>query len=140
MARKILLTGTFDILHPGHVKLLEWAKKKFKGKVIVIVARDENVKRIKGKKPVFSEKERKAIIEALKYVDKAVLGDRKDFIKPIVREKPDVIVLGYDQWIGKRELEKKLKELGLNVKIVKAPCFNPRKWKSSKISERFKIL
>lgn len=138
MKRKVLLAGTFDILHPGHVKLFEWVKKRFGGELVVIVARDENVKKIKGKKPVFSEKERKKILEALKFIDKVILGDKKDFFRPILKEKPEIIVLGYDQWIKKRELEKRLKELGIKAKVVRAPGFSTKKWKSSKILQKIR--
>ncbi|HIQ49839.1 MAG TPA: FAD synthase [Nanoarchaeota archaeon] len=140
MKRKILIAGTFDILHLGHIKLFEWVKKRFDGELVVIVARDENVEKIKGRKPVFSEKERKKMLEAIRFVDKVVLGDKKDFLKPILKEKPEIIVLGYDQWMEKKELEKKLKSLGIKAKVVKAPKFNPEKWKSSKILEKIMYL
>ena len=140
MKRKVLLAGTFDILHIGHIKLFEWAKKRFGGELVVIVARDENVKKIKGKKPVFSEKERKKMLEAIRFIDKVVLGDKKDFFKPILKEMPEIVVLGYDQWVEKKELEKKLKSLGIRAKVVKAPKFNPEKWKTSKILEKIKCI
>lgn len=136
--KKIFLAGTFDILHPGHVKLFEWIKKKFRGKLIVAIARDENVKKMKGKKPVFSEKERKKILGSIKFVDKVILGDKNDFFKPILREKPDIIILGYDQWAGEEEVKEKLKDMGIKAKVIRAPAFSPGKWKSSKILERIK--
>ncbi|MEM1555526.1 MAG: DUF357 domain-containing protein, partial [Desulfurococcaceae archaeon] len=46
-------------------------------------------------------------------------GDEEDFIKPIEYLKPDIILLGPDQWIEPSELESKLRERGLNIKVLK---------------------
>ncbi len=135
-AKKIIVAGSFDVLHPGHVKFLEWVKRKFKGKLIIVLARNESIEKMKRRKPVFSERERKILLEAIRYVDKVIIGDKKDFLKPLLKEKPDVIVLGYDQWVDEKDLEKKLRESGLCVKIVRAPAFNEKRWKSKKIIER----
>ena len=134
--KKIIVAGSFDVLHPGHVKFLEWVKKKFKGKLIIVLARNESIEKMKERKAVFSERERKIMLEAIRYVDKVIIGDKKEFLKPLLKEKPDVIVLGYDQWPNEKELEKRLRERGLCVKIVRAPPFNEKMWKSRKIIER----
>ncbi len=134
--RKILVAGCFDILHPGHVKFLEWCKKRFEGELVVVLAREKNAEEIKNRKPVFSEEERKIIVEALKPVDKVILGDKKNIFKPILKEKPDIIVLGYDQWAKEAEIKKVLKENKIKTKIFRAPAFSKHKWKSTKIIER----
>ena len=87
----VVVAGTFDILHPGHVYLFEEAADL--GDVYVIIARDSNV----TKKTVFNEKERLKMVESLKPVKKAVLGDENDFFKPIEEIGPDIIFLGPDQ-------------------------------------------
>ena len=71
--RKIIVVGTFDILHLGHLWLLNKAKE-YGDWLTVVVARDETVRLIKGKKPVFPEEERLELLKNLKMVDEAVLG------------------------------------------------------------------
>ena len=93
--RRVVVAGTFDILHPGHLELLKFASTL--GKVYVIVARDDNALRDKGRRPVLDEKSRLALISSIKYVYEAVLGDEVDYLKPIERIRPDYIVLGPDQ-------------------------------------------
>jgi len=117
--RRVMIAGTFDIIHPGHLWLIKSARKY--GRVTVVVARDENAKRIKGRKPIISEKQRLAVVEGLKYVEKAVLGSRgNDIFKIIEEEKPDIFILGPDQdFISPEKLEKILEERGLKVKVIK---------------------
>ena len=77
MRRKIVLaTGAFDLLHYGHLKFLEESKKAGDkdARLIVIVARDKTVKDRKGSRPVLPEDQRRALVEALKPVEKAILG------------------------------------------------------------------
>ncbi len=133
MKKKVFVAGTFDLLHPGHIRFLKRASQY--GNVFVVIARDENVKRIKGFYPVYNEKERKEIIESLKYVKKVYLGDKKDFSKPLKRIKPDIIVLGYDQKIDEKIL-KEYKKINPKVKIIKLKSYKKEMWKSSKIIER----
>jgi FAD synthetase len=109
-------TGTFDIIHPGHITFLEEAKK-LGDELIVIVAREKNVKH--KPKPVIPEEQRRKVVEALKPVDKAILGDRDDIFKPIMELKPDVIVLGYDQHFNESWLENELMKRGLNCRVVR---------------------
>ncbi len=119
---KIVVFGTFDILHYGHLKFLEEAKKQAnedEAELIVIVSRDSSTKEFKGKPPIFSETHRKVLIEALKTVDKALLGHEGNKIKIIEEIKPDIIVLGYDQWPDIKWLESELKKRNLHVKIVR---------------------
>ena len=94
--KKVLVFGTFDIFHYGHLQLLKQAKK-LGDQLTVVIARDENVIKIKKIKPYHTEKERMEIMKSLKMIDSAILGDKKDVYKVIKQEKPDVIALGYDQ-------------------------------------------
>ena len=99
--RKVVLaSGVFDLLHLGHVKFLEEAKRAGgpKSKLIVIVATDRTVEKTKGRKPIMAEDQRRALVESLKVVDKAFLGfETLDIGEIISKVKPDVIALGYDQ-------------------------------------------
>src|SRR5258708_12785168 len=101
--KKVMVFGVFDLLHPGHISFLKQAKK-LGSFLIVSVARDVNVKKVKGKKPVFNEKKRMAYVKQLKIAKKVILGATKDPWPHIVKEKPSLIALGYDQVSFVRDL------------------------------------
>jgi len=108
--RKIVLaSGVFDLLHLGHVKFLEEAKKAGgqNAELIVIVARDSTIEKRKGEKPVIPENQRRSLVESLKVVDEAILGyEEFDIERVIEKIKPDVIALGYDRG----DIEKTVKD------------------------------
>ncbi len=135
--KRVLVFGTFDILHPGHLFYLQSAKR-FGQELCVIVARNETVKKIKGKFPVMDEKNRLTLIEALKPVNKAVLGCKGNMYKKIKELNPDVICLGYDQRPAIFELRKELSRIGLQVKIYRLKGFHSREFQSSKIKKKIK--
>ncbi|MBD3228955.1 MAG: adenylyltransferase/cytidyltransferase family protein, partial [Candidatus Lokiarchaeota archaeon] len=89
---RVMAFGTFDILHLGHVKLLRNAKKLANGanaKLIVVIARDENVIKEKNRRPIFPEDQRLEMIKSLKVVDEAYLGNLgNDRLKIIEELKP----------------------------------------------------
>ncbi|MEM1578793.1 MAG: adenylyltransferase/cytidyltransferase family protein [Archaeoglobaceae archaeon] len=114
--RRVVATGTFDIIHPGHIRFLEEAKK-FGDELIVIVARERNVKH--KPKPVIPEEQRRRVVEAIKFVDKAILGDENDIFRPIMDLKPDIIVLGYDQHFNEEWLREELKKRNLKCEVVR---------------------
>jgi len=132
---KVILTaGTYDIIHTGHLKTLEEAKRR--GDIlIVIVARDKTVEKIKGRRPIIPENQRKIIVQSLKPVDFAILGSEKDFLEPIEKINPDLIVLGRDQPVNKRKLEEELRRRGLGCKVVRL-----RVWDSSPLAKTSKII
>ncbi len=132
---RILVTGTFDDLHPGHIFVLEEAMKRVvetseahvsAGELFVIVARDSNVMRIKGHAPLQNEDTRKTAIEKLFLDAHVVLGDPENFLKPVLAIKPDLILLGYDQ-----KLPPDVKEEDLGCEIERLPAFQPHIHKSS---------
>ncbi len=115
---KVFVGGTFDILHPGHIYLIKEAAKL--GKVYVVVARDTNVEKFKGRKPVIKEEQRLYVISNVKGVYKAILGDTDDIFKSVEKIKPDIILLGPDQKISENELKEVLRKRGLEkVKIMR---------------------
>lgn len=116
MKKRVVATGTFDIIHPGHLTFLREAKK-LGDELIVIVAREKNVRH--KPKPVVPEEQRRKVVEAIKYVDKAILGDEEDIFKPIMELKPDVIVLGHDQHFDEEWLKKELKKRNLDCEVVR---------------------
>lgn len=127
----VMCFGTFDILHPGHLSYFRQAKK-YGDVLVVVIARDKNVRK---KKLIFNEKERLKMIESLKTIDKAVLGNLKDSFKIIKQLKPDIICLGYDHQIREEILRKELKKRNLNPQIERAKAYHPEKFKSSRIKE-----
>lgn len=119
--KKIATFGVFDIVHVNHIRFLERCKKLAKSsKLIVVISRDSTVLREKGKKPIMSEEDRKHIVQSLKPVDKAILGNEgTDKLKIVKKIKPDIIVLGYDQPFNEKQLEKELKKRGLKIQVIK---------------------
>jgi FAD synthetase len=135
-----LASGVFDLLHLGHVKFLEEAKKAggSNAELIVIVARDSTVEKRKGKKPIMPENQRRALVESLKVVDEAILGyEEFDIGKVIEKIKPDVIVFGYDQKGMENAVKDYIKVKRLKVKIAKVGKFGEDKLdSSSKIKQK----
>ena len=101
MARKIVLaSGAFDLVHYGHIRFLEEAKKAGgeDSRLIVVVARDKTVEKLKGKKPIIPEDQRRAVVESLKPVDEAILGyEDISLVETINKIKPNIIAVGHDQ-------------------------------------------
>ncbi len=106
--KRIFVGGTFDIIHPGHIALLEYAARL--GKVFVVIARDSTVKRIKGRPPLLNEEARLRIVSSIRYVYEARLGYEGDFLKSVEDIKPDIIVLGPDQRFDEEELADMVEE------------------------------
>ena len=126
----VVATGTFSVLHPGHITYLEEAGK-LGDRLIVIVARDEFVRKRKNSCPI-PEQQRLAVVRALKPVDEAILGDTEDIFKPIEELKPDIIALGRDQDFKEEELEAELSRRGLKAKVIRVQGYWESELDSSK--------
>lgn len=113
---RVVATGTFDIIHPGHVRFLTEAKE-LGDELIVIVAREKNVKH--KPKPIIPDEQRRQVIESIKPVDKAVLGDLKDIFKPITELDPDIIALGHDQHFNEEKLVEELRRRGIKANVIR---------------------
>lgn len=129
--KKVLVFGTFDRFHPGHSNFLKQAKKY--GAVFVIIARDQTVEKLKGKKPSQKERTRQITIKKICSVKKVFLGSLNEPYKIIKEIKPAIICLGYDQKFFIKDLPKKIKEFGLQTKIIRLKPYKPNLYKSSKI-------
>ncbi len=117
---RVLATGTFDIIHPGHLRYLSEARA-LGDELYVIVARDANVKH--KPKPIIPEKQRLAMVQAIRIVDRTMLGSEKDMFEPLREIKPDIIALGKNQHFDDKVLEKQLKAHGINAKVVRIQSF-----------------
>jgi FAD synthetase len=133
--RKIVLaSGTFDLLHLGHVKYLDEAKRAGgrNAELIVIVARDGTVEKRRETKPIVPENQRRALVGSLRVVDDAILGyEDFDIEKVIQKIKPDVIALGYDRGDISQTVRNYVKEKGLKIKVVKIARFEEEELNSS---------
>jgi len=114
---RVLAAGTFDIIHLGHIKYLEEAKS-MGDELIVVVAHDNTVRK-KKHEPIMPQEVRRRIVESLKPVDKAVNGRDGDIFEIEKEIKPDIIALGYDQDFEEEEIRKRLKEIGINARVVR---------------------
>ena len=117
-----MATGTFDILHMGHIYFLKEAKK-LGDELIVVVACDKTVRRLKHE-PVTSEDMRLNLIKELRVVDDAVVGNEDDMFEVVEQIKPNVIALGYDQIHDEKSLQKKLDKRQINANIVRLPKYD----------------
>jgi len=133
MAR-VVVFGTFDVVHVGHIRYLEQAKK-LGDELVVVVSRDSNSRKIKGHETLISERHRLEVVSALRMVDKAILGNSKDRFGKLVSLKPDVVALGYDQAADLEKLRARLENAKLNPKIVRMKPYKGRVMKSSKIKK-----
>jgi FAD synthetase len=118
--RKVIATGTFDLLHPGHIYYLE-ESRKLGDELWVIVARDMNVKH--KPRPIIPEEQRLAMIASLRPVDHAILGDKTDMFLPIEEIRPDVITIGFNQLFDEEKLRRQLAARNLKPEIVRIGKF-----------------
>ena len=124
---RIMAFGTFDGLHKGHLDFFKQAKNFTKNSFLIVsIARDKNVIKIKGKYPYLKERERLALVKKCKLVDEVVLAGLKNHIPHIVKMYPDIIALGYDQQAYVKNLKKDLKEKNILVKIVRLKPINKK--------------
>lgn len=131
---KIAVFGTFDIFHPGHVSFLKQARA-LGSFLLVVVARDLNVRVAKGKFPQNSEIQRLREVRRSKLADKVILGSKSHNYSQTLRTyNIDKIVLGYDQKPTIFTLKKELKKHRLRqVEITRVKAYNPGRYKSSKL-------
>lgn len=125
---RVLATGTFDILHPGHLLYLSKAKA-LGDELHVIVARESMIKH--KPKPILSEAQRLTMVKSLGVVDDAQLGSETDIFEPLTRIKPDIIALGKNQFFDETKLEAELREHGIIVKVVRITAFEQNELCSS---------
>jgi len=126
-----MVFGTFDNLHQGHLNFFKQARNLHQFPFLIVsIARDKNVFRVKGKYPVKNEKARVTLVKKCKLVDKVILSGIKNHIPHIAKERPDIIALGYDQKVYVQNLEKDLKNKSILVKIIRLKPFKKEIYKN----------
>jgi FAD synthetase len=129
---RVLATGTFDILHPGHILYLNKAKE-LGDELFVIISRDSMVQH--KLKPILPERQRLQVVQALAMVDHAELGSEHDIFEPLALIKPDIIALGYNQHFDENKLQENLKKRNIQSKVIRLPYQD-----SSKLSATENII
>lgn len=124
--RLVMGFGTFDGVHPGHLFYLN-ELKKLGSDLVVVIARDSNVEKIKGRLPHLNEEARRSAVMATGVPDRVVLGDEKDFYKVVRELKPTVLGFGYDQRVDMEALKK----LFPKIEMIRLSAHHPHKFKSS---------
>ncbi|MFQ5837193.1 MAG: adenylyltransferase/cytidyltransferase family protein [Thermoplasmata archaeon] len=114
---RVMATGVFDILHLGHLHYLRQAKE-LGDELVVVVARDSTVRRMKHE-PVTPEEMRRELVDALKPVDRAILGHERDIYRTVEDVRPDIITLGWDQAFDPKDIEAQCRKRGVDVKVVR---------------------
>ena len=129
---RIMVFGTFDLLHPGHRHFFRQARRLARSPLLIVsVARDVNVRRIKGQLPLLSERRRARGVRQSGLADQVVLGGTRDHVSHIIKHRPDIIALGYDQTAYVKNLRRDLSRQGLAPRIVRLRPHKPQRYKSS---------
>ena len=95
--KRIFVNGTIDLLHRGHLELLNYAKSL--GDFLCVgIDTDDRVKEKKGlKRPIYNQEERKFFLENLKAVDEVKLFSNDDELEQLVKDyRPDIMIVGSD--------------------------------------------
>ena len=135
-SKRILVFGTFDLLHEGHSNFFQQARDLSENPYLIVsIARDVNVERIKNQAPHLSEIQRLENVRNHELIDQAELGALDDYISHILELRPEIIALGYDQEHYTEGLEQKLLDQGLKVEVVRLQAYKPEQYKSSIIKK-----
>lgn len=128
---RVLIFGTFDIIHPGHRFVFTQAKSHG-DELWVVLARDSRIQKLKGRAPYYDEKQRKEMLLREPEINEVVLGDESDVYRCLSEVKPDVILLGYDQRVYTENLRSELDVRGLvHTKVIRLKSYLPEIHKSS---------
>lgn len=137
---RVLVFGTFDLLHAGHLSFFRQARK-LGHELYVVVSRDKNTEKLKGRKPVQNELTRLNAISKLPFVSKALLGqiELDHRYKLITELKPNIIALGYDQFLLTTNLHEDLKNIGLDIELKRLKPYHADRYKSTIIRNELGI-
>ena len=116
--RVVLAGGVFDIIHPGHIHTLNSAKA-LGDVLVVVVATDITAQKMKKRKPLHKQNQRKDLVSSLSMVDLCVIGQEGDIFKTVEIIKPEIIALGYDQVHQEKFITDGCRKLNLDIKVAR---------------------
>jgi len=116
--RVIFTGGVFDIIHPGHIHTLN-AAKALGDVLVVVVATDTTTQKMKKRKPLHSQEQRRDLVNSLSMVDLCVIGHEGDIFKTVNQIKPEIIALGYDQLHQEKFITDGCRKFNLNTKVAR---------------------
>jgi glycerol-3-phosphate cytidylyltransferase/FAD synthetase len=131
----ILAGGVFDIIHPGHIHTLNDAKE-LGDVLVVVVATDNTAVKMKKRRPLHSQEQRKELVNSLSMVDLCLIGQEDDIFKTVNHVKPQIIALGYDQVHQEKFIIEGCKKIELNAKVARLQSPIPES-SSSKIQKEY---
>lgn len=131
---RVMCFGTFDNLHLGHLAYFSQARRGG-AELIIVVARDRNVFKVKGhwpeKKEAVRAREIRAALKERDWAGQVVLGSLKDRWLVLKKYRPAVVCLGYDQKVDLGKLKSAISEGRLFCQIKRLKAYHPEKYKSS---------
>ncbi len=130
----VMAFGTFDYFHAGHENYLAQAKS-LGDQLVVVVARDDTVRKVKMNPSAHNERKRVRDVANCKHVDRAVVGYSDDKYKVIKKYRPNILALGYDQFVFTYGLKQFFIKEKMDTKIVRMKAFEPNTFKSSIIRQ-----
>ncbi len=114
----VLAGGVFDIIHPGHIHTLREAKK-LGDVLIVVIATDGTAIKMKKKRPLHGQRQRRMLVDSLEIVDAAVNGNDSDIFRTVEAIRPSIIALGYDQIHQEKSIIDGCKRINLGVTVAR---------------------
>ena len=133
--RIVLAGGVFDIIHPGHISTLN-AAKALGDVLVVVVATDNTAVKMKKRKPLHSQEQRKELVNSLQVVDLCLIGQENDIFKTVNLVEPQIIALGYDQVHQEQFITEGCKKIKLDAKVARLQSPIPES-SSSKIEKEY---
>lgn len=127
----VMMGGAFEIIHPGHINALSEARR-LGNTLVVVVATDESVEKNKGRPPVTSQAMRVELVSAIRPVDLALPGNKGSIYEILLKIRPDVVALGYDQHHNAEDIVREAAKRGLTITAARLGAQSPHV-KTSKI-------
>ena len=135
---KVMIAGTFDIIHTGHLYLISEAAKI--GDLTVVIARDISVMQYKGQLPIIPESQRMEIVKSIKGVKNVKLGSENGKLISIVNENPELFLLGPNQWGVPTKFEREIRKFNVPTIFRRLPMMDTRFELNSSTKIKTKIL
>jgi FAD synthetase len=118
--KRVMASGVFDLVHPGHLFYLRKAKRL--GDHLIVVITSDGHAAASKRQPHHSQYERAELVASLEPVDEVLIGaDPYDLLATVGQANPQVIALGHDQSFDPEELRQTLARAGLAVDVVRLP-------------------